>query len=287
MVWLLLGFGAGAAEFQRTSDVVYGRKHGVALTLDVFQPTATNNGVGLIAVVSGGWYSAHEAINPAFYRPFLDRGYTVFAVVHGSQPKFIIPEIVQDLHRAVRFIRHEATRFGVTPERLGIFGGSAGAHLSLMIATRGGPGDPQAKDPVDRASSAVQAVAGFFPPTDFLNYGAPGRDALRSGALKNFLGAFGPRAESDAEWPAYAREISPVYAIGSNMPPTLLIHGDADQLVPLQQAELFIERARQMGATVRLIVREGKGHGWPDLVRDLELFADWFDAHLRERKAAP
>src|SRR5690349_873538 len=93
------------AEFTRTEDVVYGRKFGVALTLDVIQP-AKSNGYGLIYVVSGGWYSNHDAINPKNYAPYLDRGYTVFAVCHGCQPKFIIPEITQDLHRAIRFVRY-------------------------------------------------------------------------------------------------------------------------------------------------------------------------------------
>src|SRR5690242_9975730 len=82
--------------FTRTQDVVYGRKFGVALTLDVFQP-AQGNGAGVILIVSGGWFSSHDGINTAFARPFLDRGYTVFAVVHGSQPKFIVTEIEQDI----------------------------------------------------------------------------------------------------------------------------------------------------------------------------------------------
>ena len=93
------------------------------------------------------------------------RGYTVFAVVHGSQPKYTIPEILLDMHRAVRFIRSHAEEYDVDPERIGITGGSAGGHLLLMQATAGDLGNSNAKDPVDRASSRVQAVACFFPPT--------------------------------------------------------------------------------------------------------------------------
>ena len=77
----------------RQQDVIYGRKFGTALTLDVFKPAKESNGLGLVFVVSGGWYSNHDSINLAFVKPFTDRGYTVFAVVHGSQPKFTIPEI--------------------------------------------------------------------------------------------------------------------------------------------------------------------------------------------------
>src|SRR5208283_5362822 len=80
-------------NYQRVEDLIYGRKSGMALTMDIFQPKHPN-GVGIISVVSGGWFSSHEAINPLFYEAYLERGYTVFAVVHGSQPKFVITEII-------------------------------------------------------------------------------------------------------------------------------------------------------------------------------------------------
>jgi acetyl esterase/lipase len=101
---------APPANYTRTEDVIYGRKHGTALTMDVFQPTENANGLGVIWCVSGGWFSAKEAINVGFTKPLTDRGYTVFAVVHGSQPRFTLPEILDDMHRAVRFIRANATK---------------------------------------------------------------------------------------------------------------------------------------------------------------------------------
>ena len=78
-------------------------------------------------MVSGGWFSAKEAVNVAFYKAFLDRGYTVFAVVHGSQPKFTIPEVTQDIHRAIRYIRTNAAKWSVNPDKFGISGASAGS----------------------------------------------------------------------------------------------------------------------------------------------------------------
>jgi acetyl esterase/lipase len=268
------------AQFTRTEDVIYGRKFGTALTLDVFQPPKTN-GVGIVMMVSGGWFSAHEAISPKFFKPLLARGYTVFAVVHGSQPKFTISEIVPDIHRAIRFIRKNASQYGIDPDRLGITGGSAGGHLSLTMGTQGANGDPKAKDAIDRQSSSVQAVACFFPPTDFLNYSQPDEDAVGVGTLKNFKAAFGPRVESDEERKQLGREISPIYFVKSNMPPMLIIHGDADKLVPIYQARKFVERCEELGSKAKLIVQEGKVHGWPDMDKDMELFADWFDEHLR------
>src|ERR1700751_1129078 len=145
-----------APPFIRTSDVIYGRKAGLALTMDVFTPKAKANGLGVIVAVSGGWRSHPAAIRPEMYYAFLERGYTVFAVVHGTQPKFTIPEILDDMHRAVRFVRYHAKDYYIDPDRIGIMGASAGGHLSLMMSTAGKDGDPKAKDPVDRASSRVQ-----------------------------------------------------------------------------------------------------------------------------------
>jgi dipeptidyl aminopeptidase/acylaminoacyl peptidase len=61
----------------------------------------------------------------------------------------------------------------------------------------------------------------------------------------------------------------------------LIIHGDADKLVPIQQAEAFVAKMKQAGATAELVVRKGAAHGWPDMLQDLKLLADWFDKHLQ------
>lgn len=282
---LLAGFLPAHAQepFTRTEDVVYGRKFGVALTLDVLQP-AKPNGYAIIHMVSGGWVSDHSRINPVGFAAYLDRGYTVFAVCHGCQPKFIIPEITQDIHRAIRFIRANAAKWNVKPDKLGITGGSAGGHLSLTMATQGGPGDPKAKDPIDRESSAVQAVACFYPPTDFLNYGKAGECAVGVGVLERLRGAFGPDSATEEGRQRLGKQISPIYYITPQLPPTLIMHGDTDTVVPLQQAESFVEKATAAGATAKLIVRKGGGHGWPEQPKNLPQFADWFDEHLRSTK---
>lgn len=270
-------------DFTRIEDVIYGRKFGTALTLDVFQP-AKPNGIGILWMVSGGFFSAHENINPGAYRPLLERGYTVFAVVHGSQPKYTITEIERDIHRAVRFVRHNAAKYGVDPNRLGITGSSAGAHLCLTIGTQGGPGDPGAKDPVDRESSAVQCVACFYPPTDFLNWSKAGDDGVGFGSTIQNQAAFGPRSYSPEDRKALGKEISPIYFVTTNMAPTLVMHGDADTNVPLYQAKMFEKRCQEVGAPYKLIIKPGKNHGWPGMDADLRVFADWFDEHLLKSK---
>lgn len=277
---------------KHTKDIIYGRKHGAALTMDVFAP-AKWNGLGVIWVVSGGWFSSPFAINQAFADPFLERGYTVFAVVHGSQPKFTIPEILEDMHRATRFIRHHAKDYKIDPERIGITGGSAGGHLSLMQGLAGDLGDSKAKDPIDRVSSRVQAVACLYPPTDFLNYGKTGEDALGRGTLAGFKAPFmfqefDKQTRSfvlitdEEKFKAIGRQISPINHVSADDAPTLILHGDADKLVPIQQAEILVAKLKEAGVSAELAVKKGAAHGWPNLLGDLPSFADWFDRHLKK-----
>ena len=282
------------AKFDRKEDVIYGRKFGTALTLDVFTPKGKLNGAGVIFCVSGGWFSSHDNVNPGSYQPFLKRGYTVFAVVHGSQPKFAIPEVLEDMHRAVRYIRHHAKTYGVDPERLGITGGSAGGHLSLMQGCASKPGNPKAKDPVDRESSKVAAVACFFPPTDFLNYGKEGEIALGNGILAGFRPPFDfkqvdPKTKAlvsitdEKRREEIGRAISPVYHVSKDSAPALIAHGDKDYLVPLQQAERMIDKLKAAKVPCKLVVKPGAGHGWAGMDKELTQFADWFDEHLAKK----
>lgn len=155
---------------ERIQDVIYLKQGGCAYTFDVFKPKTPNH-KAVVWMVSGGWFSSHESIDPNLAKFFTDHGYTVFEVVHGSQPKYTIAEIVPQVRRAVRFIRANATTYGIDPQAIGVSGGSAGGHLSLEIAGLGDDGDATAKDPVERASSRANAVVAFFPPTDFLNWG--------------------------------------------------------------------------------------------------------------------
>ena len=183
--------------FTRTEDVVYGRSDGTALTLDVFKP-GRPNGLAVVQVVSGGYVSSHEMIRPESFRPLLGRGYTVFAVVPGSQPRYQVPEIQNHVNRAVRFIRHHARDYGIDPGRIGITGGSAGGNLALLVATAGDVGDPHAQG---SGRSRVEPGTGrrvFFPLTDLLNWGRPSRHVGLQGHPTPFKAAF----RSTARWTA-------------------------------------------------------------------------------------
>lgn len=267
-------------SFERTNGLVYGHRQGRDLTVDVVRPSKPN-GLGVVLMVSGGWKSGTGSFRPWMTAPLLRSGYTVFAVYHISQPQVTVMDITEDVQRAVRYIRHHAREYGVDPSRLGVTGGSSGGHLSLMLATRGGPGVPDATDPVDAESSAVQAVAIFYPVTDLLNLGESTENLGDGGPPKSFVRGFGPDSTNLAVWKVIGREMSPIFHVNSNLPPTLIYHGDADTLVPLDQSERFQAEAQKIGRNVKLVVHPGGKHGWLSMLWDIRQFAYWFDRYLR------
>jgi dipeptidyl aminopeptidase/acylaminoacyl peptidase len=218
----------------------------------------------------------------------------VFAVILGSAPIFNVQDHVSDVRRAVRFVRHRAAEFGIDGQRLGISGSSAGGLLALVVAMQYRSGDPASDDPVDRESSGVQAAGCFFPPTDLLNYGGSAENIVdlmvtRDGRVDASFQFYALDARTGTRSALTAREdvirmlqeYSPVTHVTAGDPPTILIHGDQDKAVPVQQSRRLIERLHDANVPTRLVVRDGVGHAYPGWEADAALIADWFDTHLR------
>ncbi len=271
-------------------DVIYGRKSDLALTMDVFIP-AQQNGAAIVHLASGGWRRAHD--DPSTFAELLRRGYTVFRVVISGEPKFTIIEQLPDISRAVRFIRFHADSYKIAPHRIGIEGASSGGHMYLLHAMSADDGNPDAPDEIDRLSSRVQAVAVFFPLTDLLNFGAAG--VVQDGNLGplEFHRASFDFTEYDTKTRSYRKVsdaaqrrhllhlASPISYVNKNSPPTLFIHGDKDEVTPLQQSEVMLAKLREAGVEAKLVVHKDGGHPWPDFWQvDGLQFADWFDKHL-------
>lgn len=242
-------------------DVVYGHKDGMALTLDAFRPTSSRNGAAVLVMISGGWVSRwttpDSVANRSMIRALTDRGYTVFAVRHGSSPRYKVPEAYDDVHRALAFVHARADDFDIDPERLGVFGYSAGGHLSLMLGLHGDDGD----DP----AGAVRAVVAFFPPVDLRGLAGPSQ---RFPALD-----FSPALEAD---------VSPLLYATADDPPTLLMHGDADNLVPVDHSRRMHDALEAAGVETALVEFPGAGHGFrgADQDRSEQLAIDWFERYL-------
>jgi len=258
-------------DVQITADVVYGHKHGMALTFDVFRPVKDANGAGVLFMVSGGWHSRWSPPEQTAirFKPLLEAGFTVFAVRHGSSPKYVIPELLEHVRRSVRFLRLHGERFGVDPERLGVTGGSAGGHLSLMLGTTSDSGDPKAKDEILRTSDRVAAVVAYYPPTDV----RPWVDES-SKYYQDY-----PALRFDL---AKAAACSPLLHVTADDPPTLLVHGDKDELVPLDHSEKIRAEFEKKNVPCEVLVLKGAAHGFrgEDAKRASDATVAWFRKHL-------
>jgi acetyl esterase/lipase len=261
---------ASAVDVETLPDLVYGHKDGLAMTLDVIKPKVNANGAAIIYMVSGGWVSRWSPPQQMAtrFQPLLEKGFTMVIVRHGSSPKYLVPDAVADVRRAVRFVRYNAKQWGVDPNRLGVHGGSAGGHLSLMIATASDNGDPAAEEPFMRESDRVASVVAYFPPVDLQTWArglVPATPGQRFPAL-NF--------EKEK-----AAGISPILFVTPDDPPTLLIHGDADRTVPISHSQRMFAALQENHIKSEFITIPGADHGFPkpaDRQRADQAMIEWF-----------
>jgi len=174
-------------------------------------------------------------------------------------------EIVSDMRRSVRFIRQHAGEYGVDPNRLGVFGGSAGGQLALLLGTTADAGDPSASDAVLREPSRVAAVVAYFPPTDLSRWG----NARVFPATKSLT-------------QAEAAQYSPIRFVSPGAAPSLIVHGDADMVVPMIEGETMYAALTKAGVPASFIRIEGAGHGFEgaNLERASAATVQWFERHL-------
>jgi predicted esterase len=287
-LWLALPSVAqpdSARPYDQKIDVVYGEVHGTGLLMDVFIPKGTTNGLAIIDVVSGAYHSDRGKIREhamaQMYTIFCSRGYVMFAVRPGSRSRYTGAEMEAHVKTAIRYIKLHAADYGIDPERLGISGASAGGHLATLAAVTPEAGQPDAKNSAQRFDTGVKAAAVFFPPTDFLDWdGKPVNLEVLGDLL--FLG--GTKGHSEDEIRQRAEAISPARQVKGQPIPFLLIHGDADPLVPLQQSQKMVTALKEAGGSAELIIKKGGGHPWMTIPEEVKVMADWFDEHLAQTK---
>ena len=270
-------------------NVVYGMYSGLALLMDVYHPEKSN-GHGVVYVNGSGWHSPMAYAAAALkdvplgipYAEALQRaGYTAFAVNHRQAPRFRYPAAIEDVQRAVRFVRHHAGRFGISAARIGAAGGSSGGHLVSLLGTLPGAGNPDDQDPVNRESARVQCVVARAAPVDLVRMGD-------HSIVSGFMGmvvrgeAGGPYGVEQQTF----REASPLNLVSSSTVPFFLIAGTKDALVPPEQTELMHSALKAAGVAAEVLWIEGAGHGpdFPGAVNPpdyLGAMVRWFDKHLR------
>jgi acetyl esterase/lipase len=286
---LAVAAGAQEAPYIQRENVVYGEVHGVGLLMDVFTPSGKSNGLGIVDVISGAWYSDRGKIRDHMRAQTFDilcrKGYTVFAIRPGSITKFSAPEMRANLNQGIRWVKDHSKDYGIDAERLGLMGASAGGHLACLAAVTAEDGNVEGGKAV--TGTRVKAAAVFFPPTDFLNYGVkaidPRGDDRFGQLIRRLAVGQGPNAETADEITQKVTQISPARLVTPQAPPLLLIHGDADSVVPLQQSEVMLAAVKKAGVPAQLIVKPGGGHPWPTMHEEVQVVADWFDKQLASK----
>lgn len=270
----------GLALGRTEKNVVFGTYSGLALLMDVHRPYRPN-GYGVVVVPGSGWTSRQTydaplltdlGSNVRFFLPkLLEAGYTLFVTNHRNGPKFHYPDALLDLQRAVRFIRHHAATYEIRSDRLGAIGYSSGAHLAALLGVQGGVGDKDDPDPVNRGTGRVECVVAAATPTDFSSF--------QSAEWAVFIGQVVslPGGSPDPVAVKAYRMASPVSYVSRSAAPLLLLHGDADSIVPYRMSETMRDAMVQAGGTVKLVRIPGGSHDFAAKARDR---ADWPDVFL-------
>jgi acetyl esterase/lipase len=253
----LLGFMFGAANAARATevrrDIEYGRAGGEALLLDAGIPDGPGPFPVAILVHGGGWTRGDKAgsdrpgdgadIAPWFN--LLNRAnYVWFSINYRLAPKHRWPACLEDLQTAVRWVKANAAGFRGDAGRIAVFGHSAGGHLALMLAT------------ISKPDTRVQAVAGFAAVADHEH-----KLAARGGLGDGLQALLGRPKEITPEALHELRAISPINRVKAGMPPVLLLHGDADKTVAIEQSVAFQRRVKAAGGICDLITLPGAPHG--------------------------
>jgi len=259
-----------------TRDVEYARRGDRALKLDLYLPEKRN--VEKLPVVAwihgGGWSKGSKDRTPAAY--LAAEGFAVASVEYRLTGEAIWPAQIDDCRDAIRFLRSHAGDYGLDADKFGVWGGSAGGHLVALLGTLDVPTD-------EAVSSRVQAVCDWYGPSDLLttpsNTPGPGKTdadlAKSNGAL--LLGGI------VRDRPKLAMQASAFHQVSKGDAPFLIMHGDADPQVPLEQSTKLYEKLKATGVPVTYEVLKGAGHGGPAFQTDevKQAVRDFFAMHLK------
>jgi acetyl esterase/lipase len=265
------------------NDVEYGKGGDKPLLLDLVIPDSADNAPhpAVIWIHGGGWCQGEKSPNRLVW--MANCGYVVASIDYRLVQEAIFPAQIHDCKAAVRFIRQHAGEYAVDPNRIGVAGESAGGHLSALLGLTAGVAELEGNGGSSGFSSEAQAVCDFFGPSDLTKL--EGSPAELIPYIADFLGG-DPRDRSEV-----ARLASPVTHVNSDSPPTLIIHGDQDDLVPLGQSEILHGALQNVGAEVELLVVENGGHGFwgtnlrPSLEEIDEAVLKFFDRTLKQEVA--
>ncbi len=268
----------GMAKVER--DVTYANPDGVALKMDIYRPLVSRGLLPAIVYVhGGGWYSGDksEGIAQSVIPELVARGYVVAAVNYRLAPRYKFPAQIEDVKSAVRFLRANAARYGLDDAHIGAWGDSAGGHLVALLGVTVSDDGFQGTG-YDGYSDRVQAVVDMYGPCDLSTF----YESDNSPHIEHVFGT------TDRRSPTIARA-SPVTHVSSDDPPFLIIHGDKDDVVLLQQSQMLYERLVSADVPATLLVVRNGGHRFtptegpisPGRSDITDAIADFFGQYLK------
>jgi acetyl esterase/lipase len=261
-------------------DIVYGKGGGEDLKLDLYAPRKLAVPAPAVVVLHGGGWTvgSKNDIRP-MARAFAEQGYVAVTVAYRLAPQHRFPAQIEDAKCAIRWLRANAGRYRVDPERIGVVGFSAGAHLALLLGLTGPRDGLEGNGGHAEQSSRVQAVVNCMGPTDLAR---PGWPAASDKMIFALVGG------SREDFPAVYRAASPLTYVRPGAPPVLTIHGTTDALVPYEQATLLHEALNAAGVLSYLETMQNRGHGddWAreEMQRIAGFILEFLDRHLMQRR---
>ncbi len=271
--------------FEVRADMVYGQAEGEPLLFDLYLPKDDGQSLrpAVVAIHGGGWQGGDKNGIGWMAEMLARRGYVVAAVDYRLAPQWTYPAQLDDVQRAVRWLRKHAQELRVAPQRIGAIGDSAGGHLSALLGVRETRDDSDLKD----FSSKVQCVVDIYGPADLAlprylkQIISPDERELLRDVLSAFIGI--PYDEAPHLW----NDASPIFHVSPDDAPFFIIHGADDMIVPLEQSTSLAEALKKAGVEVELVIIEGMGHGpqneeaHKQFMQALKKAMDFFDKHLR------
>ena len=269
-------------------DLVYAKAGEKELLLDVYVPEdAKGQSLPLVVWIHGGaWRGGNKKNCPAL--PLTKRGYVAASISYRLSTEAIFPAQIEDCKAAIRWLRANAGKYSIDPERIGVWGSSAGGHLVALLGTSGDVKELEQQHEHRDQSSRVQAVCDFFGPTDFLKMD---EDSLPNSKLVHD----DPKSPESMlvgvpiqDNPDKVARANPITYVTKDDPPFLIVHGNKDPLVPWQQSKYLFDAMTKTGLKdVKFQVVEGAGHGFWGKPEVFEMVDKFFDRVLVKRDGNP
>jgi acetyl esterase/lipase len=267
---------ARAGEIVFEEGIEYANPDNQHLQLNLARPKDGDGPFPAIVCIHGGGFRAGDRKGwDARVKKFAEHGYVAVTVTYRLAPRNKFPAAVNDVKAAVRWLRANAAKYHVDPNRIGAVGDSAGGHLAMYLGVTGDVKRLEGNGGNADQSSRVQCVVDFYGPSDLTKSYGKSVDAAE--VLPLF---FGGNLETHRKQHVVG---SPLYWVTPLSAPTLLLHGTEDKYVAHEQAVWMFERLQAAQVDAKLLTLQGAGHGFKDKdaeTAEREMFA-WFDSHLR------